>query len=73
MSAVRELMGIARPIHHADIAVLITNGTFSKHAEKLAWQHDIILLSWCVLVRWATWGESLLDILELDEANGLAA
>ncbi|WP_455432310.1 restriction endonuclease [Streptomyces lasiicapitis] len=71
--AVRELSGIAGPVHHADIAILITNSTFSKPAAKFAQQQDIILLSWWALVRWATWGESLLDILELEEAAGLAA
>ncbi|MER5302858.1 restriction endonuclease [Streptomyces lasiicapitis] len=71
--AVRELNGIAGPVHHADIAILITNSTFSKPAAKFAQQQDIILLSWRALVRWATWGESLLDILELEEAAGPAA
>ncbi|MEV5950613.1 restriction endonuclease [Streptomyces sp. NPDC051993] len=73
IAAVRELNGIAGPVHHADIAILITNSTFSKPASKFAQQQDIILLSWSALVRWATWGESLLDILELDEAAVLAA
>jgi restriction system protein len=70
---IRELNGTAGPVHNADIAIVITNGTFSKHAEEFARQQDIILLSWWVLVRWATWGESLLDILELEEPGGLAA
>ncbi|MFI6471267.1 restriction endonuclease [Streptomyces sp. NPDC050516] len=73
IEAVRELNGIAGPVHHADIAILITNSTFSKPAAKFAQQQNIILLSWWVLVRWATWGESLLDILELEKAAGLAA
>ncbi|MGW2858184.1 restriction endonuclease [Streptomyces sp. NPDC001205] len=73
IAAVRELNGIAGPVHHADIAILITNSTFTKPAEKFAKQQKIILLSWWVLVRWATWGESLLDILELEETGGLAA
>ncbi|MGW7074605.1 restriction endonuclease [Streptomyces sp. NPDC054866] len=70
---VRELNGTAGPVHNADIAIVITNGTFSKHAEQFARHQDIVLLSWWVLVRWATWGESLLDILELGETGELAA
>ncbi|MEU6825460.1 restriction endonuclease [Streptomyces atriruber] len=73
VAAVRELNGIAGPVHDADIAIVITNSTFSKPAEQFARQQDIILLSRWLLVRWATWGESLLDILELEEAGGLAA
>ncbi|MFI7337214.1 restriction endonuclease [Streptomyces sp. NPDC050085] len=72
VSAVRELMGIG-PVHNADISILITNSTFSKHAEGLARQQDIVLFSWWVLMRWATWGESLLDILDLDEVREPAA
>ncbi|MGP9017698.1 restriction endonuclease [Streptomyces sp. BR1] len=73
ISAVRELNGITGPVYHADIAILVTNSTFSKPSAKFAQQQNIILLSRWVLVRWATWGEPLLDILELEETAGLAA
>ncbi|MGW7041497.1 restriction endonuclease [Streptomyces avermitilis] len=39
---IRELNGTAGPVHNADIAIVITNGTFSKHAEEFARQQDII-------------------------------
>jgi restriction system protein len=71
--AIRELSGVAGPIHNADVAIVITNGTFTKPAEKFARKQNITTLSWWVLVRWATWGESLLDILDLEEPAGLAA
>lgn len=63
---IQTLNGTARPEHNADIVIAVTNGTFTKPANEFARSHDIHLLDQARLKRWATWGESLLSVLDLD-------
>ncbi|MER5747166.1 restriction endonuclease [Streptomyces sp. NPDC002225] len=62
---IQTLNGTARPEHHADVVVAITNGTFTKPASEFASNHDIHLLDEARLKRWGTWGEPLLAVLGL--------
>nr|AAO50115.1 putative membrane protein [Streptomyces violaceoruber] len=64
---IQTLNGTARPEHHADIVVAVTNGTFTKPAADFARTHDIHLLCRAGLQRWATWGEPLLSVLAPEE------
>lgn len=65
----QTLNGTARPEHKADIVVAVTNGTFTKPASDFARNHDINLMDWTRLRRWATWGEPLLSVLGLSDAE----
>ncbi|MEU6621935.1 restriction endonuclease [Streptomyces litmocidini] len=66
---IQTLNGTARPEHKADIVVAVTNGTFTKPASDFARNHDISLLDWTRLRRWATWGEPLLSVLGVSDAE----
>ncbi|MFG2918622.1 restriction endonuclease [Kitasatospora sp. NPDC048298] len=70
---VQTVNGTARPEHGADIAVILTNGTFTKPARELAHKHDIHLLWGEDLERWATWGSPLLDVLGEDDDRTASA
>jgi restriction system protein len=54
--------GTARPVHRADLAVVVTNGFFTKPAALFAYDHDIQLIDRERLRRWAT-GDRLQDVL----------
>ncbi|MFF9378886.1 restriction endonuclease [Streptomyces griseoluteus] len=66
---IQTLNGTARPEHKADIVVAVTNGTFTKPASDFARNHDISLMDWTRLRRWATWGEPLLSVLGVSDAE----
>ncbi|WP_328375268.1 restriction endonuclease [Streptomyces sp. NBC_00440] len=65
------LNGTARPVHGADLVVAVTSSEFTKPALKFARQHDIAPFGKQELAHWATWGESLQEILGLGKANSL--
>lgn len=60
-----EVNGTARQVHGADIPVVVTNGTFAAKSTTFAADHDIHLIDDHGLRRWAIWGESFYDILNL--------
>ncbi|MFE5482968.1 restriction endonuclease [Streptomyces sp. NPDC056527] len=62
---IQTLNGTARPVHHADIVIAVTNSSFTQQARDLAADQNIHLLAGSCLRRWATWGEPLLDVLSL--------
>lgn len=55
--------GTARPIHRADLAVVVTNGGFTRNALKNASDYGTLLVDRQLLERWATGGESLYKLL----------
>ncbi|UUU25523.1 restriction endonuclease [Streptomyces sp. DSM 40750] len=60
---VQRFNGTARPVHEADIAVMVTNGTFSKPARDFASDHAIHLVDAEKLRKWATWGDSFYEVV----------
>ncbi|MFJ1933069.1 restriction endonuclease [Kitasatospora sp. NPDC088160] len=60
---VRELAGTLRRVHGSDIAVIVTNGGFTRHAVTNAEQTRVLLVDLFRLERWAEHGESLVAVL----------
>ncbi|MFD6989275.1 restriction endonuclease [Streptomyces sp. NPDC059943] len=60
---VQRFNGTARQEHHADIAVMITNATFSEPARAFAGKHGIHLIDAKQLKNWATWGDSFYEVI----------
>ncbi|MDH6138537.1 restriction system protein [Kitasatospora sp. GP30] len=58
-----ETNGTARQIHRADVAVVITNAVFSAQAAADARSQGIHLIDGHGLRCWATWGDSIYDVL----------
>lgn len=65
-----EVNGTARQVHRADIPVVVTNSTFSPTATAFAGDYEIRLIDNHAVHRWAMWGESFHDILELSVPGG---
>jgi restriction system protein len=63
--ALQRFNGTARPVHNADVAIVVTNAKFSKPGRHFADSQGIILLASGEVERWATWGESLADMVSL--------
>ena len=57
--------GTAAPVHRADVAVIITNGSFTRGARQTAADFRIHLFGREELHRWATDGISLQELLKL--------
>ncbi|WP_433358697.1 restriction endonuclease [Streptosporangium sp. CA-115845] len=57
--------GTAGPVHQADVAVIITNGSFTRGARQAAADFRIHLCGREELRRWATDGISLQELLKL--------
>lgn len=55
--------GTARPIHKADLALIITNGGFTRNALKNAPDYAVLLVDRQLLGRWAAGGEPLYELL----------
>ncbi|MEV8546662.1 restriction endonuclease [Streptomyces sp. NBC_01261] len=68
---VQTFNGTARPEHKADVAVMVTNGGFSEPARDFARDHAIHLIGPTELERWATWGDSLYEVLGIPGATSL--
>ncbi|QKW53580.1 restriction endonuclease [Streptomyces buecherae] len=62
---VQRFNGTARPVHKADVAVMVTNGTFSKPARYFASDHAIHLVDAERLRKWATWGDSFYEVVNI--------
>ncbi|MGY0021078.1 restriction endonuclease [Streptomyces sp. cg35] len=59
----QRLNGTARPLHHADVVVLVTNGRFSSKCPPLAQQLSIALVDRQVLAAWAAGSRPLWEVL----------
>ncbi|WP_331770082.1 restriction endonuclease (plasmid) [Embleya sp. NBC_00888] len=53
----QRFVGTARPVHHADVAVLVTNSRFTAPARRLAGAQDIVTLDRRALGRWMAGSE----------------
>lgn len=62
-----EVNGTAGPVHGADVAVVVTNGAFTRNASEFAARHGIHLIDRERLDRWASRGSSLHTLLGLRE------
>ncbi|MFF1723335.1 restriction endonuclease [Streptomyces sviceus] len=70
---VQTFNGTARLEHKADIALMVTNGAFSEPARDFANDHAIHLIGATELERWATWGDSLYEVMGISQAGALEA
>ena len=70
---VYELKGTARELHGADIAVVVTNSHYSDQSIADAATLGIHLVDGHGLQCWATWGDSVYDVLQLAPSPVLAA
>ena len=57
------LNGTARPVHQADIAVLVTNGRVTAPAQEFARQQRLHLVDRRLLATWAAGSQPLWDLL----------
>jgi restriction system protein len=64
---VYQVNGTARPFHKADIPIIVTTTSFSAQATEFALSQDIYLVDEWRLRKWATWGESIFDVLGIAE------
>lgn len=64
-SVIHEVNGTAGPAHNAHVAVVVTNGGFTRTARERADLFRIALVDREALDRWAARGESLPDMLAL--------
>ncbi len=60
-----EVNGTAGPAHGADLAIVVTNGGFTRDARVFATRHGIHLIDRTDLARWATNGTDLHTLLGL--------
>ncbi|MFD0532307.1 restriction endonuclease [Kitasatospora arboriphila] len=60
-----QVKGTAGPVHHADIAVVVTNGTLTRDAATWGNTHGIHWIDRDRLRRWAEDGVALADLLGL--------
>ncbi|MFI0237997.1 restriction endonuclease [Streptomyces sp. NPDC016845] len=59
----QRLNGTARPLHRADVVVLVTNGRFSSKCPPLAGQLSIALVDRQTLATWAAGARPLWELL----------
>lgn len=59
----QRLNGTARPLHRADVVVLVTNGRFSSKCPPLARQLSIALVDRQTLATWAAGARPLWELL----------
>ena len=62
---IQQVNGTAGPAHHADVAVVVTNGGFTRDAQAAAHQWRIALIDRDHLARWAGQGAGLDDMHKL--------
>lgn len=48
-----QVNGTAGPVHHADAALVVTNGGFTRNARAFAAEHGIALIDRAALAAWA--------------------
>ncbi|MEU8310341.1 restriction endonuclease [Actinomadura sp. NPDC048955] len=70
VQVIYQVNGTAGPAHRADVAVVVTNGGFTRSARRNAEQFRIALLDRAELERWATGGVSLPELLGLGTVRG---
>ncbi|MER6399336.1 restriction endonuclease [Kitasatospora sp. NPDC001603] len=59
----QRLNGTARPVHGADVVVVVTNGTVTAPARAFARSQRIHCVERSFLERWAAWGQPLPELL----------
>ena len=60
-----ETNGTARQIHQADVAIVLTNASFSAQASMDADNQGIHMIDGRGLRCWATWGDSIYEVLSI--------
>jgi restriction system protein len=60
----QQVNGTARPVHKADVVVVVTNGRFSSNAVPWGRKQRIHLVDRQLLGRWATGSRPLWDLLD---------
>ncbi|MFB8198368.1 restriction endonuclease [Kitasatospora purpeofusca] len=66
------LNGTARDLHNADVAVVCTNSTFTNQATTDASRVGVHLIHGEQLKLWATWGDTIYQVLGLEQAGDSA-
>ncbi|MFF3350403.1 restriction endonuclease [Streptomyces sp. NPDC002779] len=64
-SVMYQVKGTAGPVHNADIAVVVTNGSFTRDARVWGERHRVYWVDRDRLHTWATLGTPLHDVLRL--------
>ncbi|MFJ2580789.1 restriction endonuclease [Kitasatospora aureofaciens] len=60
-----QVKGTAGPVHGADVAVVVTNGSFTRDAREWGDRHQVHWVDRDRLRRWAEHGVALHDLLRL--------
>ncbi|MFJ6623105.1 restriction endonuclease [Kitasatospora sp. NPDC091335] len=60
-----QVKGTAGPVHHAEVAVVVTNGSFTRDAKAWGDKHAVHWVDRDALRRWAEGGVALPDLLRL--------
>lgn len=60
----QRLNGTARPVHKADVVMMLTNGRFTRDAHPCSKDTQMHLFDRDVLARWAAGSWSLWDLLQ---------
>ncbi len=68
-----QVKGTAPPVHRADVAVVVTNGSFTRDAKAWGDKHGIHWVDREALRRWAEGGTALPDLLHLSRRGRLRA
>ncbi|MFF3007000.1 restriction endonuclease [Kitasatospora sp. NPDC057940] len=68
-----QVKGTAQPVHRADVAVVVTNGSFTRDAKAWGDKHGIYWVDREALRRWAEGGTALPDLLHLSRRGRLRA
>ncbi|MFB7677102.1 restriction endonuclease [Kitasatospora purpeofusca] len=68
-----QVKGTAQPVHRADVAVVVTNGSFTRDAKAWGDKHGIYWVDREALRRWAEGGTALPDLLPLSRRGRLRA
>lgn len=64
-----QVNGTARPVHHADIAIVVTNGSLTRDAKAWGDRHGIHWIDRTLLERWADAGHPVGGLLRLPAAT----
>ncbi|MFD9196410.1 restriction endonuclease [Streptomyces phaeochromogenes] len=64
-SVMYQVKGTAGPVHGANIAVVVTNGSFTRDAKAWGERHDVYWVDRDRLRRWAEHGTPLQNLLRL--------
>lgn len=65
-----QVNGTARPVHRADIAVVVTNGSFTRDARAWGDRHGVRWIDRDLLRRWVEGGLTLGELLGLPAQAG---